>query len=149
MPFLACGLQYTAVLLPLTLKLGYFVQESCLHRLLETSTIPLVACCLQYSALLLPFTFQIADFAQEEYWQQVFILAYKFSGEIPLGAQVCGGIGKNAVSFICANVVRETNRKNRWRKGPQNTGDWATCLQQTRMNTMKCSSRTNNYSSSQ
>lgn len=53
-PFSACSLQYTPVLLPSTLNFGTLEQESCDQRSLKTSTMPSSTCSLQYAAVCLP-----------------------------------------------------------------------------------------------
>ena len=65
MPSSACCLQYAAVLLPSTLKLGRLVQEACEQRLLDTFTMPSSACCLQYAAVLLPSILKLGCFVQD------------------------------------------------------------------------------------
>ena len=69
MPLSACCLQYTAVLLPSTLKDGLFVQESCEQRMLRTFTIPSWACCSQYIGVLVLSTLKLGRVVHESFKQ--------------------------------------------------------------------------------
>ena len=69
MPSPAFSLQYTAFLLPSTLKDGLFVQESCEQGMPRTFTIPSWACCLQYIGVLVPSTLKLGRVVHESFKQ--------------------------------------------------------------------------------
>ena len=61
----ACSLQNAALLLPSTLKYGFFVQESYEQQLLRMFTMLSSACCLPYTVELQPSTLEDAYLVQE------------------------------------------------------------------------------------
>ena len=86
MPSTACCLQYAACLLPLTFKVGVFVQESYMQGGRRTFTMPSSACSLQYAAFLLPSTLKFGCFKQDSRAQRP-IFAGEYGGDAPVAGK--------------------------------------------------------------